>query len=82
MGNCGICVQSQEASASTNRTTLLSSSSSYEDIPRTFHRNRLTNLRTFPSYNLHALIDETLLIIRTVVDTDQEPHMLCWFYHV
>ena len=73
MGNCGICVQSQEASASTNRTTLLSSSSSYEDIPRTFHRNRLTNLRTFPSYNLHALIDETLLIIRTVVDTDQEP---------
>lgn len=29
--------------------------------------------RTFSPYNLNSLIDETLAIIRTVVDTDQEP---------
>jgi len=75
MGNCNNCIQQQQQQQQTrNRTSLiLSSSSSFDNLPRSYHRNRLTNIRTFPSYNLHALIDETLLILRTVVDTDQEP---------
>jgi hypothetical protein len=72
MGNCNNCVQQQTA----NRTSL-TSTSSFDNLSHSFHRNRLTNrltnTRTLPSYNLNALIDETLLIIRTVVDTDQEP---------
>jgi len=74
MGNCSTCVQQQQ---SQNRRSLNSSSSSFDNLSRSFHRNlltnRLTNTRTFPSYNLNALINETLLIIRTVVDTDQDP---------
>lgn len=69
MGNC---IQQQQLDS--NRTHLLSSSSSsFNNVSRPFNRNRLTNFRTFSTYNLNTLIDETLLIIRTVVDTDQEP---------
>jgi hypothetical protein len=68
MGNCNNCVQQQ-----TSNRTGLSSTSSFDNLSRSFYRNRLTNIRPLPSYNLNALIDETLLIIRTVVDSDQEP---------
>jgi len=70
MGNCSVCVQQQQLENS-NRTSLISPS--FDHHSRSLHRNRLSNLRAYPSYNLNALIDETLLIIRTVVDTDQEP---------
>lgn len=71
MGNCTTCVQQQTTS---QRRTSVTSSSSIENFNRSFHRNFLTNrFRTFQPYNLNALIDETLAIIRTVVDTDQEP---------
>jgi hypothetical protein len=73
MGNCSNCIQQQQQEHDQNRINLISSSSSFDNVPRPFHRNRLSNLRTYPSYNLNALIDETLLTIRTVVDTDQEP---------
>ncbi len=69
MGNFSNCIQQQQTQNRTNLTL----SSSYDNLLHSFNRNRLTNLHTFPSYNLNALIDETLLIIRTVVDTDQEP---------
>ncbi|CAF0876660.1 unnamed protein product [Rotaria sordida] len=72
MGNC---VQQQQQQP--QQTTNLTSSSSFDNISRTFRRNLLSNrfrtIRTFQPYNLNALIDETLSIIRTVVDTDQEP---------
>ena len=75
MGNCNNCVQQQQQQS--QQRTSLTSSTSFDNPSNSFHRNlltnRLTNSRTFPSYNLNTLIDETLLIIRTVVDTDQEP---------
>ncbi|CAF0881272.1 unnamed protein product [Rotaria sordida] len=74
MGNC---VQQQQQQQQSQQTTNLTSSSSFDNISRTFRRNLLSNrfrtIRTFQPYNLNALIDETLSIIRTVVDTDQEP---------
>lgn len=68
MGNC---VQQQQQS---QRRASSTPSSSLDNIPRPLQRNLLSNrFRTFQPYNLNALIDETLAIIRTVVDTDQEP---------
>ena len=67
MGNC---VQQQQS----QRRASLTPSSSLDNVTRPLHRNLLSNrFRTFQPYNLNALIDETLAIIRTVVDTDQEP---------
>ncbi|UJR33081.1 hypothetical protein I4U23_020540 [Adineta vaga] len=72
MGNCGNCVHQSQPRPSVN-----SSSSSGDTLSHSFQRNifsnRFPNLRTVPSYNLNTLIDETLLIIRTVIDTDQDP---------
>jgi len=72
MGNCTNCVHQQS-----QQRPSLTSSSSFDNRSRLFHRNflpnRLRTIRTFQPYNLNALIDETLSIIRTVVDTDQEP---------
>src|SRR5215510_7453009 len=77
MGNCTNCVQQQ---SQIQQRPSLTSSSSFDNLTRSFHRNFLAHrlrtvrtIRTFQSYNLNALIDETLSIIRTVVDTDQEP---------
>jgi hypothetical protein len=70
MGNCNVCVQQQQQQSENPHQTSLISSDHYS---RSLHRNRLSSIRTYPSYNLNALIDETLFIIRTVVDTDQEP---------
>ncbi|CAF3525029.1 unnamed protein product [Adineta steineri] len=76
MGNCSNCVH-QPHPAPQDQTSLNSASSSYNTSSSTFHRNifssRFSHIRTFPSYNLNSLIDETLLVIRTVVDTDQDP---------
>jgi hypothetical protein len=73
MGNCTNCVHQQ----SQQRPNLTSSSSSFDNHSRSIRRNflpiRFRTIRTFQPYNLNALIDETLSIIRTVVDTDQEP---------
>jgi len=76
MGNCTNCVHQQ----SQQQRPSLTSSSSFDNHSRSFHRNffpvRIRSIRTFQTfqpYNLNALIDETLSIIRTVVDTDQEP---------
>ena len=70
MGNCTNCVQQQQS----QRQTSLTSSSSLDNVTRPLHRNLLSNrFRTFQPNNINALIDETLAIIRTVVDTDQEP---------
>ena len=74
MGNCTNCVQS---SANQQRASL-PSSSSFDHLSRTSHHrnflpNRFRTIRTFSPYNLNTLIDETLYIIRTVVDNDQEP---------
>ena len=72
----GTCTSCRERRA---RTSLIppASSSSIDNLSHSFHQNllinRLTNLRTFSPYNLNTLIDETLLMIRTVIDTDQEP---------
>ena len=75
MGNCSNCIQEQNQ-RSQNRTNL-TPLSSYENLSRSIHRNlltnRLTNNRTFSSYNLNTLIDETLSVVRTVADTEQEP---------
>jgi hypothetical protein len=72
MGNCTNCVQQQSQQRSG-----LTSSSSFDNLSRSLHRNFIPNrfrtIRTFSPYNLNTLIDETLSIIRTVVDTDQEP---------
>ena len=72
MGNCTNCVQPQSQQRSS-----LTSSSSFDNLSRSLHRNflptRFRTIRTFSPYNLNTLIDETLSIIRTVVDTDQEP---------
>ncbi|CAF2985407.1 unnamed protein product [Rotaria sp. Silwood2] len=82
MGNCTNCVQQQQQQQQqSQQTTSLTSSSSFDNISRTFRRNLLSNrfrtIRTFQPYNLNALIDETLSIIRTVVDADQElPHAM------
>lgn len=74
MGNCTTCIQQQQQQQTSQRRTSLTSSSSIDNFNRSLHRNFLTNrFRTFQPYNLNALIDETLAIIRTVVDTDQEP---------
>ena len=76
MGICRSCIErcSHEQPANRHPTNVtLVSSPSLESLPRAHHRTRLSHLRTYPSHNLNALIDETLLIIRTVVDTDQEP---------
>ena len=72
MGTCTSCRHRR------TRTSLLPPiSSSIDNLSHSFHQNllinRLTNLRTFSPYNLNTLIDETLLMIRTVIDTDQEP---------
>ena len=69
MGNC---VQQSQHQPSVN-----SSLSSVDNLSNTFHRNifanRFSNLRAIPTYNLTTLIDETLLVIRTVVNNDQDP---------
>lgn len=71
MGNCATCVQNRHH-RSQNRASL-TSTSSFDNISHSYHRNRFTHIRRFSSYNLNSLIDETLLIVRTVADTDQEP---------
>ncbi|CAF1291696.1 unnamed protein product [Rotaria magnacalcarata] len=71
MGNCSTCIQEQQQ-RSQNRTSV-TSASSFDNISHSYHRNRFTHIRRFSSYNLNSLIDETLLIVRTVADTDQEP---------
>lgn len=74
MGNCTNCVQSDN-----QQRTNLSTSSSFDNLSRSYHHhrnflpNRFRTIRTFSPYNLNTLIDETLSIIRTVVDNDQEP---------
>ena len=73
MGNCNSCVQQAQPENSTRTGILPSSSSSFDNLPRSSQRNRWIHVRAYPSYHLNALIDETLLIIRTVADTDQEP---------
>ena len=75
MGICKSCIQSrsQDQSEQINPTDFTSLSSTSENLPRSLHRHRLTHTRSYPSQNLNALIDETLLTIRTVVDSDQEP---------
>jgi hypothetical protein len=70
MGNCTNCVQQQQSQQTSNLTL----SSSVDNVSRSLNRNLLSNrFRTFQPHNLNALIDETLSIIRTVVDTDQDP---------
>lgn len=75
MGNCGNCVHRRPRPV--QRRPSINSSSSTDTYTRSLHRNvftnRFSNLRNLSSYNLYSLIDETLLIIRTVVDTDQDP---------
>lgn len=75
MGICKSCIQSrtQDESESIHRTDFTSLSSTTDTHPRSLDRHRSTHIRSYPSQNLNALIDETLLIIRTVVETDQEP---------
>lgn len=69
MGNCTNC-----AHQPSQQRPSLTSSTSFDNLSRSIHRNFLsTRFRTFQPYNLNALIDETLSVIRTVVDTDQEP---------
>ena len=71
MGNCTPCVHPPSQQ---QRRASLTSSSSFENLSRSVHRNFLSNrFRTLTPYHLNTLIDETLSIIRTVVDTDQEP---------
>ncbi|CAF2836599.1 unnamed protein product [Rotaria sp. Silwood2] len=75
MGNCSNCIQQQHQRSQNRTNSRLESpvfrrTTSYE--PSIF-ATRLANLRTFSPYNLNSLIDETLLIVRTVADTDQEP---------
>ncbi|CAF0745618.1 unnamed protein product [Rotaria sp. Silwood1] len=75
MGNCSTCVQEQHQRSQNRTNSRLESPvfrrvTSYEPG---ILANRLANLRTFSPYNLNSLIDETLLIVRTVADTDQEP---------
>ena len=75
MGNCSNCIQEQNR-RSQNRTNL-TPLSSYENLSHSLHRNllthRLTNIRTFSPYNLNALVDEALSVVRAVSDTEQEP---------
>lgn len=78
MGNCANCTaqQGSEQPRSNSPTP-----SSYDHVTRTLHRNilssRLRSIRSLQPYNLNGLIDETLAIIRTVVDTDQDlPHAM------
>ncbi|CAF3741359.1 unnamed protein product [Adineta steineri] len=81
MGNCTNCVQQQQQHESqqhhSHPRTSLTSSSSFDNVSRSYHRNLLPNrfrtIRSFQPYNLNALIDETLSIIRTVIDADQDP---------
>jgi hypothetical protein len=74
MGNCTNCVERQQPQQQTQQRTSLTSSSSFDNLTRSYHRNFLPNrFRTFQPYNLNTLIDETLSILRTVVDTDQDP---------
>ncbi|CAF1570090.1 unnamed protein product, partial [Adineta ricciae] len=70
MGNCTSCTERRRSSLP-----------SYPIASRSLHPNplssRLRNFRLVQPYNLNALIDETLAIIRTVVDTDQDlPHAM------
>ncbi|CAF0739405.1 unnamed protein product [Rotaria sordida] len=75
MGNCSNCIQEQHE-RSQNRTNLRLSSPVFHPVhpyEPSILATRLANLRTFSRHNLNSLIDETLLIVRTVADTDQEP---------
>lgn len=78
MGNCTHCIhQEQQQQQQQQSQPTANITSPYDSLSRSFRRNlisnRFRNIRTFQPYNLNALIDETLSIIRTVVDTDQEP---------
>jgi hypothetical protein len=71
MGNCRSC-------AGQRQRTSLTSTSSMDYLSHSYNENRLINRFTHrrPSsspHNLNALIDETLVMIRTVIDSDQEP---------
>ena len=55
------------------RMILQRNQSSAEAFHQSSFIHRLSHLRNYSPYNLNALIDETLLMIRTVVDNDQEP---------
>ncbi|UJR14090.1 hypothetical protein I4U23_001086 [Adineta vaga] len=59
------------------RSSSLSHPNSSQSIHSNIFPNRLRNIRSLQPYNLNALIDETLAIIRTVVDSDQDlPHAM------
>lgn len=77
MGNCTHCIHQEQQQQQQQSQPTANIPSSYDSLSRSFRRNlisnRFRNIRTFQPYNLNALIDETLSIIRTVVDTDQEP---------
>ncbi len=74
MGNCTNCVQQQQQQQQVQR---INNNSSSFDSSRSTNRHgwpsRSAYYRPHSPVNLNELIDETLLIIRTVVDTDQEP---------
>ncbi|CAF2139336.1 unnamed protein product [Rotaria magnacalcarata] len=72
MGNCTNCVQQQQSPQTTNLTSTSSLDNSSRSLRRNLLSNRFRTTRTFQPYTLNALIDETLSVIRTVVDTDQE----------
>ncbi|CAM4859103.1 unnamed protein product [Rotaria socialis] len=72
MGNCTNCVQQQQSQQTTNLTSASSLDNSSRSLRRNLLSNRFRTTRTFQPYTLNALIDETLSVIRTVVDTDQE----------
>lgn len=77
MGNCTHCIHQEQQQQQQQSQPTANITSPYDSLSRSFRRNlisnRFRNIRTFQPYNLNALIDETLSIIRTVVDTDQEP---------
>ena len=70
MGNFTNCIQQQPSPRGLTSTA----PSFIENYARSHHRSSTSSrFRSLQSHNINALIDETLSIIRTVVDTDQEP---------
>lgn len=65
----GSCTSSNRRSRNRLSRTNLTAEHLYQSI----FLQRLSNFRNYSPYSLNALIDETLLMIRTVVDNDQEP---------
>ena len=70
MGNCTQCVQPQQQ----RRTSIASSTSIDNSSTNSSRRGLLSNrFRTIQQYNLNELIDQTLLVLRTVSENEQEP---------